>query len=106
MCTREFGAKPFTSLQLVRLDHHPAVSAASPGKPGQWTFIFVDDDFCTACVRRDLALSQNEMLCPKNVDLRLLRSRRRLLNFLFHGHVRTSNPNDLPIGLYTYSITG
>jgi hypothetical protein len=57
MCAREFGAKPFTSLQLVRLDHHPAVSAASPGKPSQWTFIFVDDDFCTAILRCDLSLS-------------------------------------------------
>ena len=57
MRTREFGAQPFTGLQLVRLDHHPAVSAASPGKPSQWTFIFVDDDFCTASLRRDLPLS-------------------------------------------------
>ena len=56
MRTREFGAQPFTGLQLVRLDHYPAVSPASPGKPGQWTFIFVDDDFCTASFRRDLPL--------------------------------------------------
>jgi hypothetical protein len=91
MCAREFGAKPFTSLQLVRLDHHPAVPAASPGKPGQRTLIFVDDDFCSAIIRCDLSLSQKEMLCAKAVDLRLLRFRRRLSDLMFHAHMRTSN---------------
>lgn len=96
MCAREFGAKPFTSLQLVRLNHHPAVSAASPGKPGQWTFIFVDDDVCTAILRCDLSLSWMEMLCAKAVDLRLLRFRRRLSE---------RATNYLPTGLGIYPCT-
>ena len=57
MSTREFGAQPLTGLQLVRLDHDPAVPPASAGKPGQWTFILVDDDFRTASIRGDLTLS-------------------------------------------------
>jgi hypothetical protein len=57
MRTCEFGAQPFTGLQLVRLNHHPAVTPASPGKPGQWTFIVVDDDFRTASLRCDFPLS-------------------------------------------------
>ena len=95
MRTREFGAQPFTGLQLVRLDHHPAVTPASPGKPGQWTFIVVDDDFCTASLRCDLPLSQHEMLCAKAVDLRLLRLWRRLFDLMFHAHMRTSNSEPL-----------
>jgi hypothetical protein len=94
MRAREFGAQPFTSLQLMRLDHRPPVTPTSPGKPGQRTFIFVDDDSCTATVRRDLALSQIEMLCPKAVDLRLLHLRRRRFDVLFHGHIRTSIPTN------------
>ena len=57
MRTGEFGAQPFTGLQLVRLDHHPAVTPASPGKPSQCTFIVVDDDFCTASLCCNLPLS-------------------------------------------------
>src|SRR5262245_21201044 len=72
MCPREFGAQPLTGLQLVRLDHHPAVTSPSAGKPSQWTFVLVDNDFCTACLRGDVTLSQSEMLCAKAVDLRLL----------------------------------
>ncbi len=56
MSTREFGAQPFTGLQLVRLNHDPAVPPASAGKPGQWTFILVDDDFCTTSIGGDLTL--------------------------------------------------
>jgi hypothetical protein len=57
MCACELGAQSFTSLQLVRLDHHPAVTPPPPGKPGQWTFIVVDDDFRTASLRGNLALT-------------------------------------------------
>jgi hypothetical protein len=57
MRTCEFGAQPFTGLQLVRLNHHPAVTPASPGKPGQWTFMVVDDDFRAASLRCDLPFS-------------------------------------------------
>ena len=61
------------------------------GKPGQRTFILVDEHFCTASLRGDLALSENEVLCAKAVDVRLLQLRRRLLSLIFHAHVRTSN---------------
>lgn len=99
MRTREFGAKSFTSLQLVRLDHHPAVSATASGKPGQWTFIVVDEHLYTTSIRGKLALSQNEMLCPKSVDLGGLRFRRRLFDIPFHGQMRTSNPFERTLGL-------
>jgi hypothetical protein len=57
MCARELGAQSFASLQLVRLDHHPAVTPPPPGKPSQWTFILVDDEFLTASLRGNLALT-------------------------------------------------
>ena len=91
MRTRKFGAQPFTGLQLVWLDHHPAVSPASPGKPRQGAFIFIDDDCRTSGLGRDLTLTQNKMLRAKAADLWVLRLRRRLFDLMFYGHQHTSN---------------
>ena len=92
MCTREFGAQPFTGLQLMRLDHRPAVTPAPPGKPHQGAFILVDDNFATAGHSDDLALPKNEMLRAKAVDFGLLRIRSGLFDLVFLAHVRTPNP--------------
>jgi hypothetical protein len=87
MCQREFGAQTFTRLQLVRLDHHPAVAPPSPGKPSQWTFILVDDDSPAARLSGHIALSQSEMLGAKTVNLRLPRL---LFDLIFYVHLRPS----------------
>src|SRR6185437_76763 len=92
MCACEFGAQPFTSLQLMRLDHRPAVTPAPSSKPHQGAFILVDDNFATAGHRGDLALPKNEMLGAKTVDFGLLRIRSRLFDLVFLAHVRTPNP--------------
>jgi hypothetical protein len=57
MSTREFGAQPLTGLQLVRLNHDPAVAPPSPGEPGQRAFILVDDDSRAAGIDGNLTLS-------------------------------------------------
>src|SRR5690349_13344563 len=86
MSTREVGAQPLTGLQLVRLNHDPAVAPPSPGEPGERTFILVDDDRRAAGIGGNLTLSQNEVLRTKGVDLWLLRLRRRLFHLKFPAH--------------------
>jgi hypothetical protein len=95
MCTRELGPQAFTGLQLMRLDHRPAITPASPGKPDQRTFILGDDDFRTVSLCDDFARSQNEVSRAIVVNFRLLRLWRRLLDLTFHAHRQPSNFNDL-----------
>jgi hypothetical protein len=91
MRARKFDAKSFTGLQLMRLDHRPAVAPASPGKPRQWTFVLVDRDGDSGAVgfSNDFALRESQVLCPKVVELRMLRIRNNLFVLTFCAHART-----------------